>query len=399
MAEIIETTDTQAGWGAGTLSGVVATTNGLELGPETEDFESTHGLTEGNMPVAISPAQSASGANSLAGSVSKAYSQRVSPEVCSRGQDFFYSGMVRIDSGWITTGLTGLCIGVPAGLGKLGYQIILDDRNGETTSAAMQIRVDYDSTRILGNNTSVSVAADTWYRLDITWSVAGVITAKLYNLAGTYLAEVSGVDQTYTAGKCGVCCYESAFWDDLKFPFCLASGQRIAPAIDISSLSAFGAGTVSWTATDNGQAVDVEVKLSLDAGGSWSSWQAVTSGGAVPGLNVDDLSNALLQVRQTLSTADTAVTPQLHSLTVYVSTATQILGVVAQEGVPVARTVRGYNRLTGALLAETTSSALDGSFTLDINTDGECYVVTLDDTADADDYNAQIADRIVPGSA
>jgi len=71
-----------------------------------------------------------------------------------------------------------------------------------------------------------------------------------------------------------------------------------------------------------------------------------------------------------------------------------ISGVVKEEGAAVARTVNLHDRATGRLLATTTSSAGDGTFTFTVSdTSTEYYVVALDDAAGAV-YNALIYDRI-----
>jgi len=73
----------------------------------------------------------------------------------------------------------------------------------------------------------------------------------------------------------------------------------------------------------------------------------------------------------------------------------KVSGIVKQDGNPVERTVRVYDRASGLLLGETTSLT-DGSFEIGFASQDEVYVVALDDTSDADDFNALIFDRIVP---
>lgn len=74
-----------------------------------------------------------------------------------------------------------------------------------------------------------------------------------------------------------------------------------------------------------------------------------------------------------------------------------ITGTVKEEGANVARTVRAYRRVTGELLGEALSDGGTGVFTIDVNgVVDECYVIALDDTGSAPDYNAQIFDLVVP---
>ena len=73
----------------------------------------------------------------------------------------------------------------------------------------------------------------------------------------------------------------------------------------------------------------------------------------------------------------------------------QIAGTILDDaGDPVARVVRAYRRDTGALVGSTTSSAGDGSYTIDSTTAAECSVLCLDDAA-GDDYNDLVL-RVTP---
>ncbi len=73
-----------------------------------------------------------------------------------------------------------------------------------------------------------------------------------------------------------------------------------------------------------------------------------------------------------------------------------ILGSVRNEsGTGLKRTVRAYVRSTGSLAGTTESSAVDGSFTMDVTRGDELhYVVALDELSG--DQNAIVKDRIVP---
>lgn len=71
-------------------------------------------------------------------------------------------------------------------------------------------------------------------------------------------------------------------------------------------------------------------------------------------------------------------------------------GTVTQNGAPVVRTVRAYDRASGLLIGQTTSGA-DGSFSiLARHYRGPCYVLALDDLTQAPDYNAEIFDLVTP---
>lgn len=76
------------------------------------------------------------------------------------------------------------------------------------------------------------------------------------------------------------------------------------------------------------------------------------------------------------------------------NTPPQLSGTVKDaSGAFVARTVRSYRRSTGALIDSDTSSASDGSFTLDAYDASAHYIVCLDDNFDE---NAIILDNITP---
>jgi len=104
-----------------------------------------------------------------------------------------------------------------------------------------------------------------------------------------------------------------------------ASGTRTSPEYNISTAGTVESATITWTAsTPAGTSVAVETRVSLDGGNTWTSWQTVASGSAVPGLpKGTNLANARIQLRQTLSTTNSATTPQLQDVRIQiVSTAT-----------------------------------------------------------------------------
>jgi len=111
-----------------------------------------------------------------------------------------------------------------------------------------------------------------------------------------------------------------AWFDRFEFRggYFVDSGNRTVQ-LDLSSLSAYSDSLIEWTATvPTDTSLTIETRYSLDGGSSWSSWQTCTSGSAIPGLSSgDDLSNALLECRETLSTSDIATTPQLERLAIY----------------------------------------------------------------------------------
>ena len=100
-----------------------------------------------------------------------------------------------------------------------------------------------------------------------------------------------------------------------------SSGIRRSPMYSIESTSTVVSSKIAWTAnTPVGTSVTVETRISLDGGNTWSEWQQCTNGGAVPGLPVGtDLSNARIQIQQTLSTSNADVTPQLDKVVIQIT--------------------------------------------------------------------------------
>jgi len=99
------------------------------------------------------------------------------------------------------------------------------------------------------------------------------------------------------------------------------------------------------------------------------------------------------EARLTLGTAryTAAFTPP----SAFPNFAGQIAGVITDDAAaPVARVVRAYRRDTGALVGNTTSSAADGSYSMDLLTLDQCSVIALDN-ASGDVFNDLIA-RVTP---
>jgi len=100
-----------------------------------------------------------------------------------------------------------------------------------------------------------------------------------------------------------------------------SSGIRISPIYSLGSTATVVSSKITWTAnTPAGTSVTVETRISLDGGTTWSNWQQCTNGGAVPELSVGiDLSNARIQIRQTLTTNNPSVTPQLDKIVIQIT--------------------------------------------------------------------------------
>lgn len=178
--------------------------------------------------------------------------------------------------------------------------------------------------------------------------------------------------------------------------FYRSSGNRLSPQLDLSSLSAYSDSLIEWTATLNGQSLTIETRHSLDGGSSWSSWQTCTSGSALPGLSSgDDLSNALLECKQTLSTSDTTTTPELSYLGIYIveSTTTTISASVT-DGVSLSDS--SGNTATFLTLVQDGISLGDNNINLAQLVTAALDGVSLSDSADIPiTILAQVADSVV----
>jgi hypothetical protein len=96
-------------------------------------------------------------------------------------------------------------------------------------------------------------------------------------------------------------------------------GSRISPQINLASVGSAGNSTISWTEVLNNQTLILETRVSLDDGVTWTDWKPCTKDSAIPDLTSGtNVSNGLLECRQILSTNDSTVTPELHSLNINV---------------------------------------------------------------------------------
>lgn len=175
-----------------------------------------------------------------------------------------------------------------------------------------------------GNYTSLAVANVTWPRgtqATIRFVVKGNTLKAYFN--GTEVINI--IDSTFTtAGLVGLRHHEtveSVYQEFRVNSGYTASGTRTSPEYNISTTGTVESATITWTAnTPAGTSVTVETRVSLDSGATWTSWQTVANGSAVPGLpKGTNLANARIQLRQTLSTTNSAVTPQLLDITVKIT--------------------------------------------------------------------------------
>jgi hypothetical protein len=99
------------------------------------------------------------------------------------------------------------------------------------------------------------------------------------------------------------------------------SGERISPAIDLSSLGTALSSNIAWNATTPvNTSVYVDTSLSFDGGNTWTGWQACSNGEVIPGLSGGtNLANTQLKVRERLCLSDGLSVPTLNNLTLTIN--------------------------------------------------------------------------------
>jgi hypothetical protein len=91
-------------------------------------------------------------------------------------------------------------------------------------------------------------------------------------------------------------------------------GTRISPSIPLSETNKLY--RINWVAnTPVSTSITVETNLSLDNGVTWLGWKTVKNNQFLPDIDkTTDLTNALIQIKQTLQTTDVSLTPTLESI-------------------------------------------------------------------------------------
>jgi len=180
--------------------------------------------------------------------------------------------------------------------------------------------------------------------VELTGTETGLVAYyKINEGSGTTLTDSAGSNDGTINGATWVNDYKS-------------SGTRTSPTLDLSPVGTAKSSIIEFTTTTPaGTSVDIETNLSLDGGQTWKGWKTCTSGQPIPDITEGlDLSNAVLQCRQTLITSDTTVTPGLSYL------ALDIQGEKIPEGTP-----------SGLSLVETFVDARDLATETDLQARGE----------------------------
>ena len=102
------------------------------------------------------------------------------------------------------------------------------------------------------------------------------------------------------------------------------TGYRISPAVTLTTQDVVAASSsISWTAvTPTGTTVSIEIALSTDNGATWTNWLPCTNGQAIPGIDeLSSLQNVQIKIRETLTTSDVHVSPELQEVNIEIITA------------------------------------------------------------------------------
>ena len=86
----------------------------------------------------------------------------------------------------------------------------------------------------------------------------------------------------------------------------IGQGNRLSPTIDLSAIGSVESSIISWTETLNGETIIIETSID-----GQSTWQTAINGSSIPNLTDTDTT---LDIKQTLSTANTIITPRLLTL-------------------------------------------------------------------------------------
>ena len=172
--------------------------------------------------------------------------------------------------------------------------------------------------KIQGSNDSTNGADGTWTDLSTglnTSATAQWDTFDFNNTSNYAWIRFTGLAQWFAPGSCYYISFSEVQMMEATTTY-KTTGTR-EKIVDLSGANPAGGTKIEWSkTTPTNTAVKVETALSTDGGSTYGAFAEATSGSSIPNIASDtDLSNARLKIKETLSTTDTSVTPQLHSLT------------------------------------------------------------------------------------
>jgi hypothetical protein len=102
------------------------------------------------------------------------------------------------------------------------------------------------------------------------------------------------------------------------------TGTRLSQLIKLTATE--GIYKITWISkTPTSTSVSIETNISLDGGSTWLGWKVAENNSPIPDIdNTTDLTNAFIQIKQTLQTGNSLITPELFNLHIYIDTSEEI---------------------------------------------------------------------------
>lgn len=149
------------------------------------------------------------------------------------------------------------------------------------------------------------------------WVDVQTLTLALNNLTQTFniTTSVSGNKWRLLANANTLGCSWRVYEIEMFEPPYSPSGTYTSPIINVSSADIAKNSSISWNSTTpNETSFTVQTNTSLN--NVWQGWKTVSNGAVIPDItDGTDLTNAKLQYKISLSTANNSITPQFHDIT------------------------------------------------------------------------------------
>lgn len=366
------TKTSQADWNAGTVGPLLSTTlsvGDLELGGYRRDW--TDNLTTNQSVFGdVSPTQAASGGKYTLGAGASGHTHS---EFTSAGT--YTDCTIEVD---VVMPAAGSSIGVLFGgtnwanaNGTWAYLVALSTvavswQRGTNTGTTTQTITTISSVvatftagntyrlKVVrsGSTCTISVAGTQYINTtDGTFTSAGNVGLRFFNSSG---GTASGTFDNF--GVLGTGSTESDTW--------------VSPVLDISAAKSATTSSITWSATlPTGGTLTMEARLSTDGGSTYGAYTACTGGSPLPVISTaTDLSNARLQIRATLATTDTAVTPVLSDFTISITAGYPVSG--TNTWTSAAQSLSAAVANGGAILSWTATTPASTTLTMETSING-----------------------------
>lgn len=134
--------------------------------------------------------------------------------LASDGSSAIYSAMVKLPAAAPSPSIIGFVIGATST--TAGYQVMIDNRNGTTSSGGLQIRENQSTTGAVGVTVPGGVV-DKWLYLTAQWTPTSIIASLYAEDRVTLLATVTMTDSTIVSGAFGPYGYNGGIVDSLQY--------------------------------------------------------------------------------------------------------------------------------------------------------------------------------------